>query len=115
MNETHLAGSCANRWKSHVNVQKTLLKPFYDAVIGPIVDMLGPQDNELVIVSDAVLCLAPRDAVIEAIRTRTVRSLTTYQLIPSVPEGHHKETRALLVGNPCLNGSKKPPQDSPCA
>ena len=53
--------------------------------------MLGPQDNELVIVSDGALCLAPWAAVIEAIRIRTVPSLTTYQLISSVPEGHHKE------------------------
>ena len=41
----------------------------------------------------------------------SIPSLTTYQLIPSVPERHHKETEALLVGNPCLNESKKPPQD----
>ena len=53
--------------------------------------MLGRQDNELVIVSDGALCLAPWAAVIEAIRIRTVPSLTTYQLISSVPEGHHKE------------------------
>ena len=59
MNSTHLARSCANRWKSHVNIQKTLLKPFHDVVIGPIVGMFGPQNNELVIFSDGVLCLAP--------------------------------------------------------
>ena len=33
-------------------------KPFYDAVIDPIVDMLGPQDDELVIVPDGALCLS---------------------------------------------------------
>ena len=32
-------------------------RPFYDAIIGPIVDMLGPQDDELVIVPDGALCL----------------------------------------------------------
>ena len=36
-------------------------------------------------------------------------------MISSVPEGHHKRTGALLVGNPCLNKLKKPPPDLPCA
>ena len=90
-------------------------KPFYDAVIGPIVDMLGPQDDELVIVSDGVLSCTPWAAVIESIRIRTVPSLTSYQLILSVSEGHHKKTGALLVGNPCLNKLKKPLPDLPCA
>ena len=82
-------------------------KPFYDAVIGPILGMLGPQDDELVIVSDGAFCFTPWAAVIGAIRIRTIPSLTTYQLISSVPEGHHKKTGALLVGNPCLNELKK--------
>ena len=90
-------------------------KPFYDAVIGPIVDMLGPQDDELVIVSDGALSFTPWAAVIESIRIRTVPSLTSYQLILSVSESHHKKTGALLVGNPCLNQLKKPPRDLPCA
>ena len=33
------------------------LKPFYDAVIDPIVDMLGPQDDELLIVPNGALGL----------------------------------------------------------
>ena len=90
-------------------------KQFYDAVIGPIVDILGPQDDELVIVPDGALCIIPWAAVIESIRIRTVPSLTSYQLILSVSEGHHKKTGALLVGNPCLNQLKKPPPDLPCA
>ena len=83
-------------------------KPFYDAVIGPIADMLGPEDDELVIVSDGALCLTPWAAVIESIRIRTFPSLTSYHLILSVSEGHHKKTGALLVGNPCLNQLKEP-------
>ncbi|XP_044167795.1 tetratricopeptide repeat protein 28-like [Acropora millepora] len=51
-------------------------KPFYDAVIGPIVDMLGPQDDELLIVPDGALCFTPWAAVIESIRIRTAPSLT---------------------------------------
>ena len=77
-------------------------KAFYDGIIGPIVDLLGPQDDELVIVPDGALCFTPWAAVIESIRIRTVPSLTSYQFLLSVPEGHHKKTGALLVGNPCL-------------
>ena len=90
-------------------------KPFYDAIIDPIIDMLGPQDDELVIVPDGALCLTPWAAVIESIRIRAVPSLTSYQLILSVPEGHHKRRGALLVGNPCLNQLKKPEPGLPCA
>ena len=90
-------------------------RPFYDAVIGPIVDLLGSQYDELVIVSDGPLCFTPWTAIVESIRIRSVPSLTSYQLISSVPEGHHKKTGALLVGNPCLKELKKPPPDLPCA
>ncbi|XP_044170136.1 tetratricopeptide repeat protein 28-like [Acropora millepora] len=83
-------------------------KPFYDAVIGPIEDLLGPEDDELVIVSDGALCFIPWAAVIESIRIRIVPSLKSYQLISSVPEGYHKKTGALLVGNPCTKELKKP-------
>ena len=78
-------------------------KPFYDAVIGPIVDLLEPQDDELVIVHDGALCFTPWAAVIESIRTRIVPSLTSYHLISTVPVGYHMKTGALLVGNPCLD------------
>ncbi|XP_044167781.1 tetratricopeptide repeat protein 28-like [Acropora millepora] len=90
-------------------------RPFYDAVIGPIVDLLRSQYDELVMVSDGALCFTPWAAIVETIRIRTVPSLTSYQLISSVPEGHHKKTGALLVGNPCLNELKKPLPDLPCA
>ena len=90
-------------------------KPFYDAIIDPILDLLEPQDDELVIVPDGALCFTPWAASIESIRIRTVPSLTSYQLILSVPEGHHKKKGALLVGNPCLRGLKKPLHDLPCA
>ena len=101
--------------KSQLSPSDNPFKPFYDAVIGPIVEMLGPQDDELVIVSDGVLSLIPWATVIESIRIRTVPSLTSCQLIVSVSEGHHRKTGALLVGNPCLNQLKKPPPDLPCA
>ena len=90
-------------------------RPFYDAVIGPVVDLLEPQDEELVIVSDGALCFTPWAANIESTKTRTIPSLTNYQLILSVPEGHNKNTGALLFGNPCLDQLKKPELDLPCA
>ena len=90
-------------------------KVFYDGIIGPIVDMLGPQDDEMVIVPDGALCFTPWAAVNESIRIRTVPSLTSYQLILNVPEGHHKKTGALLVGNPCLKDLKEVWDDLPCA
>ncbi|XP_044170358.1 tetratricopeptide repeat protein 28-like, partial [Acropora millepora] len=90
-------------------------KPFYDGVIDPILDMIESQDDELVIVPDGALCLTPWSAVFESIRIRIVPSLTSYELILSVPEGHHKKKGALLVGNPCLKELKKPLDDLPCA
>ncbi|XP_044166260.1 tetratricopeptide repeat protein 28-like [Acropora millepora] len=90
-------------------------KPFYDAIIGPIAEFLGPQDDELVIVPDGALCFTPWAAVIESIRIRTVPSLTNHHLILSVPEGYHKKTGALLIGNPCLKELKTPLDDLPCA
>ncbi|XP_074608113.1 tetratricopeptide repeat protein 28-like [Acropora palmata] len=90
-------------------------KPFYEAVVDPILDMLESQDDELVIVPDGALCFTPWSAVFESIRIRIVPSLTSYQLILSVPEGHHKKKGALLVGNPCLKELKKPLDDLPCA
>ncbi|XP_067030794.1 tetratricopeptide repeat protein 28-like [Acropora muricata] len=90
-------------------------RPFYDAVIGPVVDLLGSQFDELVIVSDGALCFTPWAAIVESIRIRTVPSLTSYQLISSVPKGYHKKTGALLVGNPCLKELENPLPDLPCA
>jgi len=90
-------------------------KAFYDGIIRPIADVLELQDNGLVIVPDGALSFTPWAAVIESIRIRTVPSLTSHQLILSVPDGHHKKTGALLVGNPCLKELKKPLGDLPCA
>ncbi|XP_067023823.1 tetratricopeptide repeat protein 28-like [Acropora muricata] len=90
-------------------------RPFNDAVIAPIVDLLKSKFDELVIVSDGALCLIPWAAIVESMRIRTVPSLTIYKVISSVPVGHHKKTGALLVGNPCLSELEKPLSDLPCA
>ncbi|XP_044168970.1 tetratricopeptide repeat protein 28-like [Acropora millepora] len=116
-----LGNECPSRREVCKEVEKSCqfsdnpFRPFYDAVIGPIVDLLGSQYDELVIVSDGALCFTPWAAVVESIRIRTVPSLTSYHLITRVPEGYHKKTGALLVGNPCLNELEKPPSDLPCA
>ena len=91
------------------------LTTFYDKVSGPILVLLGPEDDELVIASDSALCLTPWAAVIESIRIRIVPSLTSYQLILSVPKSHHKKTGALLVRNPFLKELEEPLHDLPCA
>ena len=90
-------------------------KPFYDAVIGPIVDLLEPQDDELVFVPDGALSLTPWASIVQSIGRRTVPSVTSHQLISSVPEGHHKNTGVLLVGNPCLDNLKLKKREPPLA
>ena len=76
------------------------LQPLYDAVIGPIEDVL--EGDELIIVPDGPLCLAPFSALSETIRIRTVPSLTTLKLIIDSPADYHSKSGALLVGDPCL-------------
>ena len=101
--------------KKTVQSLENHFKAFYDGIIGPIVDVLELQDNELVIVPDGALSFTPWAAVIESIKIRTVPSLTSYKLILSVPGGHHKKTGALLVGNPCSTDLVKPLADLPSA
>ena len=78
----------------------------YDNVINPIKDLL--QCDELLIVPDGPLCLAPfaafvdRDSkyVCESFRIRLVPSLTSLKVITDCPEGFHSKSGALLVGDP---------------
>ena len=76
------------------------LRPLHDAIIGPIADLC--QGDELIIVPDGPLCLAPLAALSESIRIRTVPSLTSLKLITNCPEDYHIKNGALLVGDPCL-------------
>ena len=114
-NEYPSSGEVCEQMEKSCQSSDNPFRPFYDALVGPIVDLLGSQFDELVIVSDGALCFTPWAAIVESTSIRTVPSLTSYQLISSVPEGHHKRTGALLVGNPCLNELKKPPPDLLCA
>ena len=82
---------------SHCTIDS--LQPLYDAIISLIEDLI--QGDELIIVPDGVLCLAPLSALSASIRTRTFPSLTSLRLITSSPENYHSN-EALLVGDPCL-------------
>ena len=76
------------------------LQPLYDAVIGPIEDLLD--GDELIVIPDGALCLAPWAALSETLRIRSFPSLTSLKLITDSPSGHHSKSGALLVGDPCL-------------
>ena len=76
------------------------LRPLYDAIIGPITDLL--QGDHLVVVPDGPFCLAPYSALSESIRIRTVPSLTALKLIAGAPDDFHSKSGVLLVGDPCL-------------
>ena len=76
------------------------LQPLHDAIIGPIADLC--QGDELVVVPDGPLCLAPFSALSKSLRIRTVPSLTSLKLITDSPEDYHSKSGALLVGDPCL-------------
>ena len=81
------------------------LQPLYDAIIGPIADLC--QGDELIIVPDGPLCLAPLPALSESIRIRTVPSLTSLKLIMDSPDDCHSKSGSLLVGDPCLEKVKR--------
>ncbi len=84
------------------------LRILHDCIIGPIADLL--QGDELIIVPDGPLCLAPYAALIdeesrylsESIRIRIVPSLTSLKLIADSAELYHRRSGALLVRDPCV-------------
>ena len=77
------------------------LRPLYDAIIGPIADLL--HGDQLIVVPDGPFCLVPYSALSESTRIRVVPSLTTLQLIAGAPGDFHCKSGALLVGDPCLD------------
>ena len=76
-------------------------------LLGPIADMLGPEDDELVIVSDGALCLTPWTAVIESMRVRILPSLTSYELILRVPRRASQEDRGAFGRKSLLERVKR--------
>ena len=77
------------------------LRPLYDAIIGPIADLI--HGDQLVVVPDGPFCLAPWSALSESIRIHVVPSLNSLQLITCAPDDFHSKSGALLVGDPCLD------------
>ena len=76
------------------------LQPLYDAVLGPIEDLLD--GDELIVVPDGALCLAPWAALRESLRIRMVPSLRSLEVITNSPCEYHSKSGALIVGDPCL-------------
>ncbi|KAL9954923.1 hypothetical protein ACROYT_G042509 [Oculina patagonica] len=84
------------------------LRLLYDSIISPIANIL--QGDELIIVPDGPLWLAPFAAFVddaskylsESIRILVIPSLTCLKLIADCPESYHGKSGALLVGDPCV-------------
>ena len=84
------------------------LRFFHDCIIAPIEDLL--EGDELIIVPDGPLCLAPYAAFLddkfrylsESFKIRILPSLTTLNLIGNSPQDYHRSSGALLVGDPCV-------------
>ena len=122
-----LAGELTRSKESDISVQlskgnKTSLRLLHCCIFCPIAKLL--RSDELIIVPDGVLCLAPFAAFLddssrylgEFFRIRVIPSLTSLKLIADAPEDYHSKSGALLVGDPCLNeityltGEPKMPQ-----
>ena len=84
------------------------LRFFHNCIIVPIADLL--EGDELIIVPDGPLCLAPYAAFLddkfkylsESIKIRILPSLTTLKLIRNFPQDYHRSGGVLLVGDPCV-------------
>ena len=82
------------------------LSTLYNILIHPIADLI--QGDELIIVPDGPLWLAPYAALVDAdskylsdsFRIRLIPSLTSLKLIADCPEEYHSRNGALLVGDP---------------
>ena len=102
-----LAEERSSKPKSHPSYFETKsLQTFYNVVIDPIRDLL--QGDEVVIVPQGPLCLAPYAAFMdlkskylcETFRIRLLPSLSSLRLIQNCPADWHSKTGALLVGDP---------------
>ncbi|CAH3162810.1 unnamed protein product, partial [Porites lobata] len=89
-----------NRTSEPSHESTGLLQPLYDAVLGPIEDLLD--GDELIVVPDGALSKAPWAALSETLRIRTVPSLTSLKVITDSPSEYHSKSGALLIGDPCL-------------
>ena len=98
---------------SHIHASG--LRTLYDVVIGPIADLI--HGDELTIVPEGPLCLAPFAAFVdsdskylgESYRIRVLPSLNSLKSIADCPANYHCNSGALLVGDPWVGeiGKKK--------
>ena len=102
-----LAEERSSNPRSHSSCFETKsLQTFYNVVIDPIRDLL--HSNEVVIVPQGPLCLAPYAAFMDlkskylgdTFRIRLLPSLSSVRLIQNCPADWHSKTGALLVGDP---------------
>ncbi len=87
-------------------LQERSLSTLYNILIQQIADLV--QGDELIIVPDGPLWLAPYAALVDAdskylcdsFRIRLIPSLTSLKLIADCPDEYHSRSGALLVGDP---------------
>ena len=106
-------------------IESNALRTLYEVVIGPIADLV--HGEELTIIPEGPLCLAPYAAFVDAnskylaesFRIRVLPSISSLKLITDCSEAYHSNSGALLVGDPWVQeiGKKKKPrlQQLPCA
>ena len=104
-----------NKKSQPSNLHKSALETLYETIIDPVKDLL--QGNELTFVPEGPLCLAPFPALkdptgkflCESLRIRVIPSLTSLKLIADCPADFHRNSGALLVGDPCVDQVGLPP------
>ena len=95
-----------DRQTQQLDLQKSALNTLYDTIIEPIQDLL--LGSELIFVPEGPLCLAPFAAfkgpdskyLCESFKIRLAPSLTCLKMIADCPLDYHRNTGALLVGDP---------------
>ena len=93
-------------------LQESCLSTLYSILIQPISDLI--QGDELIIVPDGQLWLAPYAALVDAdskylcdsCRIRLVPSLTSLRLLAECPKEYHRRSGALLVGDPWVQEAR---------
>ena len=105
--------------------QDNPLKILYEIAVSPIADLIS--SDELIIVPDGPLWLVPYAAFMtpnskylcETFRIRMIPSLDCLKILADCPVGYHRETGALLVGDPWVQEvvfrGRRKLQQLPCA
>ena len=88
--------------------RNSALSLLYETIVSPIQDLL--LEKEVIFVPEGPLCLAPFAAFMdsdskylcESFRMRVIPSLTSLKLIADCPVDYHKNSGALIVGDPWI-------------